>query len=316
MATLYCLVGIPASGKSTFAKEHISENTIWISSDGIRKEVYGAETHQANNVEVFEMMYKRTKEALNSGINVIYDATNISLKRRRGLINQFASARKVCVYFATDLNEVLERNENRERKVPVNVIIDEMYKDLQVPMYFEGWDEIRIIRDESKKEKKQEIDLKERYLDLSIKDYESILRKIDEKNIEMPQDNSHHTLSVSRHMYFAYDYIKEHTEDRNLIIASLMHDVGKAFCKTFYEDSRYASFKKHENVSAELAINYLFDNGFEQEDIIDIATLVQLHMVILRNENGEEGIEKLKDKLGIELFNRIQLLHDADTQAK
>ena len=80
MTTLYCLVGIPASGKSTFANEHINENTIWISSDNIRKEIYGAETHQDNNIEVFEMMYKRTKEALNSGVNVIYDATNISIR--------------------------------------------------------------------------------------------------------------------------------------------------------------------------------------------------------------------------------------------
>ncbi|MGL4762806.1 MAG: Fic family protein [Sarcina sp.] len=189
-----------------------------------------------------------------------------------------------------------------------------MYKDLQVPMYFEGWDEIRIVRDEDKKEKKQEVDLKERYLNLSIKDYENILSEIDEKNIDMPQDNSHHTLSMNRHMYFAYDYIKEQTDDKNLIIAALMYDVGKAYCKTFHENSRYASFKKHENVSAQLTINYLFDSGFEKEDIIDIATLVQLHMAIMRNENGEEGIEKLKNKFGIELFERIKLLHDADTQ--
>ncbi|MGL5067900.1 MAG: Fic family protein [Sarcina sp.] len=125
--------------------------------------------------------------------------------------------------------EVLERNANRDRKVSVNVIIDEMYKDLQVPMYFEGWDEIRIVRDESKKENKQEVDLKKNYLSLSIKDYENILSEIDEKNI-------------------------------------------------------------------------------------DITTLVQLHMDIMRNENGEEGIEKLKNKFGIELFERIKLLHDADTQ--
>ena len=52
----------------------LNENTIWISSDGIRKEVYGAQTHQDNNIEVFEMIYKRTKEALNNEINVIYDA--------------------------------------------------------------------------------------------------------------------------------------------------------------------------------------------------------------------------------------------------
>ncbi|WP_297523107.1 AAA family ATPase [uncultured Clostridium sp.] len=145
MTTLYCLVGIPASGKSTFANEHINENTIWISSDNIRKEIYGAETHQDNNIEVFEMMYKRTKEALNSGVNVIYDATNISIKKRKSLIYQLEGIKKICVYFEVDLNEAIERNAKRERKVPVH-IINEMYKDLQIPTHYEGWDEIKIIK--------------------------------------------------------------------------------------------------------------------------------------------------------------------------
>lgn len=316
MPILYYLVGLPASGKSTWAKENINENTVWISSDNIRKELYGSESNQDNHTEVFDIMNKRTREALKSGLNVIYDATNINSRRRKGFICQFKNARKVCVYFATDLNDVVSRNYKRYRKVPFEVI-DKMYKSLQMPMYHEGWDNIQIIREVIMRCNRRILKPKVDYFNLDIEGYKMILGRIDYKNIDLAQDNSYHSFSVSRHMYYAYDYIKTITEDRNIIIAALLHDVGKAYCKNFKtEDSRYANFIGHENVSAQLVVNYLFDCGFGNREIIDIATLVQLHMRFIGIEGSQKSIDKLQEKIGVGLYNRLKLLHEADLQAK
>ena len=82
MPILYFLVGIPGSGKSTWGENFAKTicNTVYISSDQLRIEMY----NNVNDIEhtglVFEEMKKRTKENLKNGKNVVYDATNISSK--------------------------------------------------------------------------------------------------------------------------------------------------------------------------------------------------------------------------------------------
>ena len=51
--TFTMVVGIPGSGKSTFAEEHKNENTIHISSDAIREEIFGDAGCQDDNNRVF-----------------------------------------------------------------------------------------------------------------------------------------------------------------------------------------------------------------------------------------------------------------------
>ena len=54
-------MGLPASGKSTFADEIAkTENATIVSSDTIRKEWYGDENIQGNPTKIFEEMRKRT----------------------------------------------------------------------------------------------------------------------------------------------------------------------------------------------------------------------------------------------------------------
>jgi len=82
---IFCmLVGLPGSGKTSFALSLKDKYDI-ISSDSIRKELYGSERIQENNNKVFEIMRKRAIEALKSGKNVIYDATNMTRKFRKAL---------------------------------------------------------------------------------------------------------------------------------------------------------------------------------------------------------------------------------------
>ena len=52
--TLYMMVGVPGSGKSFIAK---GLNCPIVSSDAIRKELYGSEDDQSHNGEVFNEVH-------------------------------------------------------------------------------------------------------------------------------------------------------------------------------------------------------------------------------------------------------------------
>lgn len=59
---VYVLVGCPACGKSTFAK-NFDNDTVVISSDAIREELYGNEAIQGNGKEVFGLQLQLLKAA-------------------------------------------------------------------------------------------------------------------------------------------------------------------------------------------------------------------------------------------------------------
>ena len=82
------LIGIPASGKDTWAEEYLKKNpeVEMFSSDRIREELYGDERIQGKPQEVFQRMQARTVQTLKSGKSVIYNATNVSYKDRRAFL--------------------------------------------------------------------------------------------------------------------------------------------------------------------------------------------------------------------------------------
>lgn len=84
MNTLYMMCGLPGSGKSLYAKE-ISKvkNAKIYSSDELRKEMFGNVSDTKHNSDLFQELHKRIKNELFKGKNVIYDATNLSHKRRK-----------------------------------------------------------------------------------------------------------------------------------------------------------------------------------------------------------------------------------------
>lgn len=147
---LYLLVGIPCSGKSTYANKcHRNSNTIIISSDDIRKELTGSYefSKQTNNL-IFDIAKERTRVALSNGFNVVFDATNIIKKYR----NDFVKISKNCgckinaIVFDTLLSECLKRNikRNSERKISEDILVM-MYKNRDSVGIKEGFSEIYII---------------------------------------------------------------------------------------------------------------------------------------------------------------------------
>ena len=307
----YMMVGLQGAGKTYIANKNSNENIIHISSDSIRKKLYGSELDQEYNKEVFKVMNQRTKEYLKNGFSVIYDATNINSKRRRTFLNELngIDCKKVCLYIPSTPSGSFIRQLERERVVDVE-IIDKTYKNLQIPMYHEGWDNIVILKRPSYLLGRINLkDIKTYY------DYERFLLEYNLKEcVDFAQDNQYHTLSVSRHMYYAFNNIKNNTNNESLQLATMLHDIGKPYCKNFKEGSKYANFYGHENVGAQMVVELLLEMKYSDDEIIKIATYVQLHMRLLNS--SEKGREKLKRLLGADLYLDLILLKNADTSAK
>ncbi|MGL4453717.1 MAG: AAA family ATPase [Sarcina sp.] len=311
MSRLFVMVGIPGSGKSFKAKEikEKNSNSIILSSDEIRKELLNDENNQNNNELVFKTIRKRTRENLDKGVDVIFDATNISAKRRSGFIKQFPRHEAICIFMYTKFINCIRNNLRRDRVVPTDIVAS-MYKRIDVPMLWEGWSEIKYCTNS----------LKESFIsplveveELEFEEYKAILKDLGLNNcINLGQDSSYHTLSVDRHMYYAYKKAFELTKDKNLIIAAMFHDVGKPHCKNFKEGSKYANFIGHNCVGAYLMVDILDRLGFSNEDIIDITTLINLHMRLHDVLDNYKAKERLIGKIGEEMYMRLVILHNCD----
>ena len=133
--TLYLMVGISGSGKSTYAKELAKTvNGDYLSSDSTRLKLFGDESNQDNNDIVFNVLYNALALSLAMGRDSILDTTGLTTQIRQPAI-QIArkyNAKIVAVCFKTDVKIAKERNSKRDRQVPDNVI-DRQYKILEYP---------------------------------------------------------------------------------------------------------------------------------------------------------------------------------------
>lgn len=320
------LVGLPASGKSTLSETLKEEfEAVILSSDQIREELSNDINNQTINTDVFEVMNSRANELLINGTNVIYDATNLNRKRRKHLVHHVIKANEKVVYLLnTTIDTIRRRNEQRDRKVP-NEVIDKMYKTLQIPVENEGWDEVIFINHPSKSLQNYKNDFESLILsgvehDKLFDGLSGYLRGFREI-INLPQDSTYHSFSVSRHTYYVYKYILDnyHEDDKLLMLwAALFHDTGKAFCKSFVnykgEETKYAHFIGHEFVSSQIAASNLNILGYDEAFIKQVVALVQFHMVPMGAT--EKKMKEVNNLIGEDLYNKLLILHEADMQAK
>ena len=329
-STFIMLCGLPASGKSTYAKTLLKEHegAVILSSDEIRETVLGDVNDQTQNSKVFEIMGKETISNLKDGKTVIYDATNISRKKRAGFLRQLPKdAHKEIHYCHVRFDEAFRSNTERERSVP-NHVIDRMIRSFQMPVFGEGWDEMVYV------EKNQNIDavatggwlLSMISMNDAHKEAHNIMKGLKWGHPEfkaiydLPQDSKYHSFSVSRHSELVFEEIAQnHKEDTPLVIASLMHDIGKAYTKKFEDSkrqpSRYAHYYGHEYAGSMLAFQVLKDMGIEDMYLIyEVTTLVQFHMSMYnKSEKYQANVKKL---LGDKMYERLEALNKADMGAK
>lgn len=338
------LIGLPGSGKSTYANQFKeSLDVVVISSDAIREELLGDIDNQSKKDKVFDEYYKRAKEVLTKGKSVILDATNLTFKSRKNIFERLSKFKNTATfkarYFSGDFTQFSIRNQSRSRIVP-NHVMGNMYKSLQIPMYQEGWDEIILdhkddlslandvmrIMIEMEKKITNKDNTHEELFGFGCQ-YDDVVKGI----VDLPQDNPHHTFSVSRHSYHVWKYIVENfgeitgvnDEEERLVMlwSAIFHDVGKAFCKNFkvYEDgyrNKYANFIGHEFVGAQMAANFLL-NFYNDQFVLRITDIIQNHMRIMQLEGASnKAKEKFEAFVGKELNEKLFFFYVADTSAK
>ena len=319
MSKLIFLVGLPGCGKSTYADSYMNDhpNTVILSSDDIRLQLWGDANDQQNPSRVFDEMLKGTIHFLNEGQDVIYDATNLVAKTRKATLAKIRKSVKEdfiaqCIFVACPLSECKRRQGDRERKVPVEVI-DRMVRQFETPWYNEGWDQIDVVCGSPTK---QSVD-REHW------------RMLGESH-----DNPHHTASLEIHcancemnMRDALSTVKwVHERTYTLLIeAAYNHDLGKHKTKAFFDSkgnpSEVAHYYNHNNVGAYLWLTGDKCNEWTTREFLYIALLIQWHMqpFFLRDENGDyrPKFEHWCEKHGFdEMFcETIIMLHEADKAA-
>ena len=300
------MVGLPCSGKSTYAKE-LSEkyDAVIHSSDALREELTGDINNQDNNELVFQTLHKRIKDDLKNGKSCIYDACQVTRKSRMSFLQQLNKipCSKICVLMATRYEECLERSQKRERTVP-EYVIKRMYMKFDPPYWYEGWDDIYLKYD--KRDFRRDYGYPVNWLE-RVKDFD--------------QENTHHTLTLGKHCAETWKYIWEEYDGDNSIplrTAAILHDNGKCFTKDFKNSkgdiTEQAHYYSHEHVGS---YNSLFYSMICNP--LDVAILVRWHMQPYfwekDAENGEKIMNKYKKLWGYELFDNIMLLHEADKKA-
>ena len=309
MTEFIMLVGLPASGKSTYAEKLKEQGYHIHSSDAIREELTGDVNAQDKNTDVFAVLHKRVKDDLSNRISCVYDATNMSMKRRKTFLNEIKkyNCRKKCVLFIMPVEVCKERNNTRERKVPDNVF-DKMLKQFDVPMRYEGWDDIEVVLDEEY-------------------DYEGEYIKLLQSAAYFEQDNHHHRYSLMKHMtesaHYCIDHFKDIASDRfaRICIALYNHDIGKLITKTFINQKGEMTDEAH-YYGHDHAGSYLFLCGFSEsllEDVdstLYIASLINWHMrPYLGWKESEKARGRDRKLVGEEMYQDIMILNECDRAA-
>jgi len=132
------LIGLPASGKSSFYRQRFAATHTLVSKDLMRN-TRNRDRRQAELIS----------EALAAGRSVVVDNTNASAAVRSPLIALARShgARVVGYYFPTEAADALRRNRTRHGRDRVpDVAIFAIRRQLEPPVPEEGFDSLFTVR--------------------------------------------------------------------------------------------------------------------------------------------------------------------------
>jgi len=148
------LVGVPASGKSTWVQENMSERTWVVSTDNIIESL--ATRYGFTYNEIFKetirfadmVMVKHMIMNAEIGYDLIIDRTNLSEKSRHQFITKlkkYGYTFDAMVFETPEKEEWSRRLTNRDGKTIPAEVLKKMQDSYEIPLYSEGFENINFI---------------------------------------------------------------------------------------------------------------------------------------------------------------------------
>jgi len=301
MNKLFILVGLQASGKSTYARDKQCEfgsgnyPAVIISADDIRLKFPEWTPNQ-----VWSHLYGQVNAELKYR-NVILDNTNVTIKNRKMLLDAVTiPCEKHIKIMNTPYEECLKRLEERNNsEYPTKIgkeVLDKYIRIFQVPFMEEGWTSIELIN-------KKSINVKQ------VKELQETLNNFD-------QNNKHHTQTLGVHSEAVLDQLKLMKEvgdmagtdvffgDTSFLTGCVLHDIGKLFVRhPNPKNPEMSSYYNH----AEFGAYWKLCNGWSIEE----AFWENYHMLLM-SDASDKTKEKLKKQFGEQKFFLLSTLREAD----
>lgn len=267
----------------------MKNNVKYLSSDKIREELWGDENIQRDPKKVFKLMNERAISFLKNGDSIIYDATNLSEKRRRSFLKTLpknVSIWKRAIVVITSPKVCIERRKTAARKIPEEVIMKQL-KSFSCPSYEEGWDEIEFV------------------LGCDIEKNKEFILDTFQKAANMNHDNPHHPNSTILSHCNAVEIGMYHDVGSIYHFANMgvFHDLGKVYTQ-FYDENNIAHYYCHDCVSAYISLLRYQNYAISDMELLYQTKAIEYHMrsICYRDkEKYEEWVNKLCKILQIKL---------------
>ena len=290
MSKFMMLVGVSGCGKSTIAKSLTNDGTVVYSSDAMREEMWGNAEDQQQPGVIFDELNKRTIASLKSGMDVIYDATNLSAKRRASLLRHIE--RNVpgtcmeCHLVVAEPQRCLDNQLLRERQVPEYAVRRQL-TSFQLPTMAEGWTKPIYVHNPFYRE--------------------GLLDEMTKAMVGVSQKGPWHQETVDAHNILVEAHAKAMGYSPIVVEMAKYHDIGKPFTRSVGEDGK-THFFGHANVGAYSYLCAMAPTGELAHDVWYRTMMIAHHMDFM----GKPNHEHLQEELGSELYNDLMQLHHAD----
>ena len=131
------------------------------------------------------------------------------------------------------------------------------------------------------------------------------------------QQSQYHDECLLDHSIMVAQHAQDNYASFNIVIAALMHDIGKLSTKTV-NDSGTAHYYQHDKVGADLARQILSSYAFNKKDINEIVELIRNHMVFALHPDKVTSrmVRRLVNRLQYTSLNNLVFLHQIDCQGR